>query len=118
MLKGLLLKESLNDTQVLEILTLTKTETWNVENPADYQPAVWTAVSFEADERQADVIAEQLSRALKPAWFINASSVAYVYVIFPGKVFKYHKGDRAARATAYQHGLSIGIPARQLDWSE
>lgn len=118
MLQGLLLNESLINEQVLKLVRIVHTETWNAQSPADYQPALWTAISFEADPDQADSLVEKLSHALKPRWFINASDDSHVYVIFPGKVFKYSKGDRSARQSAYQYGLSIDIPARQLDWSE
>ncbi len=118
-MKGLLLKESLADTNVLDLLHVTKEETWQVNNAAPYQPDVWTALSFETDENQSDAIADKLSHALKPkGWYINASTIAHVYVIFPGKVFKYPKGDIITREEATRYALSSGIPANQLDWDE
>jgi len=119
MLKGLLLEESLADSDVLHALRVTKTETWQVQNAASNQPAVWTALSFEVDASQADLIAQRLSRSLKPqGWYINASTSDMVYVIFPNKVFKYRKGDIAQRAAAREYGRSLEIPDSQLDWSE
>jgi hypothetical protein len=118
MLTGLLLKESLTDLNVLVLLQITKTETWNVDNAADFQPKVWTAISFTADEDQAADIAEKLRCALKPAWFIDASTTSHKYVIFPEKVFCYRKGDSQQRAQAVEYGRSLGIPPHQLDWGE
>jgi len=118
MLKGLLLKESLEDMSVLELVHITKTESWEISNAAASQPTTWTALSFEAEESQADALAEKLSQALKSRWYTNASTSTHVYVIFPGKIFKYRKGDSTQRAKAEQHGRSIGIPESQLDWSE
>ncbi len=119
MLKGLLLKESLHNQAILAALRVTKTETWQIQNAAPGQPAVWTALSFEADDSQADLLAENLSQSLKPAgWFINASTDTSVYVIFPGRVFKYIKGAAGQRAAARQYGLLLDIPERQLDWEE
>jgi hypothetical protein len=116
---GLLIKESLADTNVLELVHITKTESWQASNTAEYQPVLWTALSFEAVDHQADTIAKKLSYALKPqGWYINASTIAHVYVIFPNKVFKYRKGDSIQRAEAKQYGRSIDIPEHQLDWSE
>ena len=40
MFTGLLLKESLEDESVLEPLRVTKTDVWDVENAADWRPAV------------------------------------------------------------------------------
>jgi len=119
MLKGLLLKESLNKLSVLDTLRITKTETWSIQNATAIQPSVWTAITFEAEESQADILTEELSQSLKPkGWYINASTDASVYVIFPKKVFNYVKGDRELRATAKKYGGLIDIPEKQLDWSE
>src|ERR1039457_4522614 len=95
---GLLLKEGLPDVNVLELVHIAKTESWQVSNAAAYQPTVWTAVSFEAGDRQADVIADKLSQALKlRGWYITAFSATHDYVLFPSKVFKYRKDDRRQR---------------------
>lgn len=119
MLNGLLLKESLQDLEILDRLQVTKVETWNIQNPDPNQPLVWTAVHFEAEDSQADALAADLSRSLKPeGWFIDAHTEAWVYVIFPGRVFKYAKGNAEMRSQAVQHGLTLGIPQRQLDWGE
>jgi hypothetical protein len=135
MWKGLLLKESLHDLGVLADLCITRTEVWQVENAAENQPSTWTALSFEAEEAQAERLAEALSQALLPqGWYIDAASAEEVYVIFPQKVFKYRKGDGAARGAARgagrgaargaareaakQCGRTVGIPETQLDWRE
>jgi len=119
MLKGLILKESLEDARVLALVHITRTESWHVNNAAQNQPATWTALSFEADEDQADSLTGQLSRSLNAqGWYVNASTTTHVYVIFPGKVFKYRKGDAARRESAKRYGRSINIPESQLDWSE
>ena len=116
---GLLLKEGLADVNVLELVHIAKTESWQVSNAAAYQPAVWTAVSFEAGDSQADVIADKLSQALKlRGWYITAFSATHDYVLFPSKVFKYRKDDRRQRDEAKRYGRSFGIPKSQLDWSE
>ena len=118
MLKGLLLKESLIQLDILSALKITSTETWNIQNPAPGQPALWTAIRFETEDSQADLMAEELSRFLKPQWFIDASTDSLVYVIFHGKVFRYPKGDKEQRELARQYGLTLDIPERQLDWGE
>lgn len=119
MLKGLLLKESLTDVRILDMLHITQTETWNAENAAPGQEAVWTAISFEVDDDQADALAESLSRVLKPTrWYINGATDSLIYVIFPKKVFKYGKGDKDQRAAAQEYGRLCDVPEDQLDWGE
>jgi hypothetical protein len=41
-----------------------------------------------------------------------------VFVVFSGQVFRYPRGDRAARVRAEEHGRSVGVPKAQLDWPE
>lgn len=119
MLKGLLLKESLTDLNIIERLRITKTETWNASNTAEHQPSIWTALSFEVENAEADAIAEELSHVLKsPGWYIDARQDEWVYVIFPQRVFKYQHGAGSQRATAQDYARSIGIPDSQLDWGE
>lgn len=118
-MNGLLLKESLADTAVLELVDVTKTESWQVNNAAAYQPTTWTALSFQTEDSHADAIAERLSQALKPqGWYIHAFTAAHIYVLFPGKVFKYRKGDSLQREEAKRFGRTVGVPESQLDWSE
>jgi hypothetical protein len=113
---GLLLKESLQDESILDLIRVTKTETWHVEGDVDSE--IWTALSFEGDAGQADAVAEKMSLALKPRWYINFSTEDEVYVIFQGRVFKYTKSDQKARAEVVAYGQGQGIPDDQLDWWE
>jgi hypothetical protein len=115
---GLLLKESLQDDGVLDLLRVTRTEVWDVQNAADWQPRQWTAISFEGESERADEVAQALSRAMKPAWYANFSTETHVYVIFEDRVFKYVKEDAQARAEAQAHAISAGVPENQVDWGE
>lgn len=119
MWKGLLLKESLTDLRILADLRITRTEVWQVANAAESQPSTWTALTFEAEDAQADRLAEALSLVMHPqGWYLNASTEADVYVVFPHKVFKYRKGDQEMREAAKEFGRTVGIPEGQLDWEE
>lgn len=118
MLTGLLLKESLSDLSVLDRLRITQTETWHVTNAAEFQPPVWTALSFEVSAADAESMIEALSHALKPQWYIDARWGDEVIVIFPGRVFRYQRGDQAGKAEAQAYALIIGIPPSQVDWGD
>jgi hypothetical protein len=118
MLSGILLQESLDDAAAAPRLHVTRTERWPVPDPAPFQPPVWTALRFEEDEARAWDVIDGLSRALKPAWYVNASTATTVYVAFRGRLFSYARGDATARAAVVRHGLEVGVPARQLDWAE
>ena len=119
MLTGLLLKESLADLHVLDRLCITNTERWNVSNASADQPNVWTALSFEVDDAEADAVAEELSHTLKsPGWYIAARLGDEVIVIFPDRIFRYRRGDQIGRAGAQAYAWAIGIPPSQVDWGD
>jgi len=69
---GLVLEESLKDKSVLDSVTVTKTETWNVGNAEGDQPKVWHAISIEGPQTKASEIAE---RAVKLALHAGRKTV-------------------------------------------
>lgn len=119
MFHGLLIKESLRDTSILDRLTITKEERWDVENATEGQPAVWNVAWFDVEDDRIDATAQSLSEALENGkWYLDLSSEAEKVVIFPGKVFRYAKGNAAGREDAKAFARSIDIPESQLDWQE
>ena len=118
MFKGLLLRESLKDKGVLDLVKVTKTEVWDVANAESGQPERWTAISFEGEGDQADTVAEAMGQAIRPEWYANFSTETQVYVIFQDTVFTYQKGDGKARAEVEAYAISVGIPESQVDWPE
>jgi hypothetical protein len=121
MLKGGLIGESLRSGLNLDDVPLTvhRIERIGAVDPVGGQPGVWTLVTFEADESNADVIAERFSSALDgPGWYIDFHTDKEVFVVFPNRVFRYAKGDRLGRAAAADYGRAGGVPDSQLDWDE
>lgn len=119
MFKGLLIKESLRDRAVLDRLTITKEESWDIENPAEGQSPVWHVAWFEILDDQIDAMTKNLSASLADGkWFLEISNDEQMIVVFPGKIFSYQKGDAAARQEAVGYGRTLGIPVQQLDWKE
>jgi hypothetical protein len=39
------------------------------------------------------------------------------FVIFPGRVFRYRRGDETRRAEAQTYGRQLAVPEPQLDWT-
>jgi len=113
--KGLLLKESLKDMGVLDLVNITKEEKWDADNAVDFQPKVWNAVEFEGDG-DVEEIAEKMSKAMVPRWYLNISTDEEEFVVFLDKIFRYSKGDEETKKKAQEYGRSLGIPEDQLDW--
>ncbi len=117
MFKGLLIKESLKDTSVLNKLVITKEESWDVDNAMSGQPSVWNVAWFEIKNENIEEMGQILSRALENGkWYLDLTSESDKLVVFPGKVFRYKKGDLKSQSDAKAFGRSIGIPENQLDW--
>ena len=82
------------------------------------QPAIWTVLDFEAGETDARELAEAFAGALaEPGWYVNFQSPAESFVVFPGRIFRYPRGDETGRAEAQECGRQLGIPEPQLDWT-
>jgi hypothetical protein len=92
---------------------------YEVTNVAGYQPAIWTAIEFEAPEEASTALAGITADALlSPGWYANWNSESEATVVFPGKIFRYPRGDRAGREEAQEHGRRCGVPEPQLDWTD
>ena len=91
------------------------TRIWRIDLSAaagPEQPPVWTAIEFEADDAQADALAEVLARSLKRegGWYADFRVGDDHVVVFADKVFRYRRGDRDGRAEAMRYGESVGVP--------
>ena len=51
-----------------------------------------------------------------PGWYVNFQSPAESFIVFPGRIFRYPRGDAAGRAGAQAYGRRLAIPGPQLDW--
>ena len=121
LIRGGILAESLNpgtgfDGHGMRIVRCARYE---VAGAADYQPPVWTLIEFEAPASSGDALATQLAGSLlSPGWYANWNSDTEATVVFPGKIFRYPRGDQAGREEARAHGRSVGVPEPQLDWTD
>jgi hypothetical protein len=121
MIEGTLIMESLRAGTNLENLALTvrKISKYRAGGTTPLQPGIWTTLDFEADEAQGAGLAEAFADTLDdgPGWYVNFQSPTEAYVVFPGRIFHYPRGDAAGRDEARAHGRRLGIPEPQLDWT-
>ncbi len=121
MFEGTLIAESLRVGTDLENLELTvrKISRYRAQGTTPDQPDIWTVLDFEAEEGAARELAEAFADALdQPGWYVDFRSPGEVFVVFPGRIFRYPRGDQAARADAQAYGRRLAIPEPQLDWTE
>jgi hypothetical protein len=121
MIDGTLIAESLRGGTNLEDLSLAvrKISRYRAAGTTPEQPEVWTVFEFEADEAAGDDLAQAFAGALDddPVWYVNFQSPSLAYVVYPGKIFRYPRGDQAGREQAQAYGRQKGIPEPQLDWT-
>ncbi|MGA9762181.1 MAG: hypothetical protein WBQ14_07150 [Gaiellaceae bacterium] len=101
-------------------LELKKIERYAVSSAAAGQPSVWTMIDFEFVESDAERVIAALAEALEEqgGWYSDLSLGEEKIVIFAGRVFRYSRGDEAARAEAQAYGRERGVSEPQLDWSD
>ncbi|MFO0702616.1 MAG: hypothetical protein U0514_01935 [Candidatus Andersenbacteria bacterium] len=115
----MIIKESLSDQTVLAQFKITHEEVENIDNAAVGQPSRWHLLSVTVDEDKVQEAAGAVSRALKKGkWYVDFSSDSEKIVVYPGRVFRYQRGNAASRVQAVTYGRSLGIPESQLDWKE
>ncbi len=118
---GALLGESLRPDAVLDGIPLVVTKIYRAAlgNAAAGQPELWTIIEFEVPADRVQELAETLSRLLlEGGWYCDFRSAEEAFVVFSGRVFRYPRGDRAARLRAEEYGRSVGVPEAQLDWPD
>jgi len=120
MIEGTLIAESLRVGTTLEDMRLTvrKISRYRAQGTTPDQPDIWMTLDFEADEAGAGELAEAFAAVLdEPGWYVNFQSPAESFVVFPGRIFRYPRGDESARADAEAYGRQLAIPEPQLDWT-
>ena len=123
MVSGCVIAESIRTGARLENipLRLTKIERCAIGNATAEQPAVWTMVEFEFAEQDAERVATALADVLdeRAGWgYSDFELGSEKFVVYAGQVFRYPRGDEAARAEVQAYGRSLGVPDSQLDWSD
>lgn len=110
---GYVLRDSLNDESVLDHVRVCS------ERLEPLTGWAGVAFAFEGDEQAAGVLATRFCRALKPqGWYLDFSSEhGTLFVVYPDRFFRLVKDDQRGRAEAISHGLTLGIPAFQLDFA-
>ncbi|MGQ0776170.1 MAG: hypothetical protein ACT4NY_17380 [Pseudonocardiales bacterium] len=121
MIEGILIAESLREGTSLDGLRLVvrKLSRWTISDTAEYQPNVWTIIQFSGDDLDPNMLAKQFADALDtPSWYVDFHTTETKYVVFPGKVFRYPRGDTGRRAEVVAYAKMVGVPDTQLDWSD
>ena len=111
MFEGAIIKETLTDELLLDLLTIDKVEIWKTSDTIKY----WTMVFFHSVAKD---LPERLSKVMIEGWFADMKAEDIKYIIFKDKVLKYEIGNQEEKEQVLNYMRSIGIPEEQFGWSE
>lgn len=115
--EGTLIKESLTDDRILDLINIHKVELWKVNGT----PRYWTVLSFTcAQEDFPDEIAKVMLADPDRGgnWFVDFKSGNIKYIVFKDNVLKYHIGNQAEKNAICKECRKLGISDAEMNWTE
>ena len=115
--EGVLIKESIEDDSVIDILHVHKVELWNTGG----RPKYWTVLFFTCDRKD---FPEQISKIMVSDpdkggnWFVDFKSGNEKYIVFKNKILKYQIGNQAEKDSVCAECRKMGISDEQMNWPE
>lgn len=115
--EGILIKESITDDSVIDLLHVHKVELWNTGG----KPKYWTVLFFTCDRKD---FPEQISKVMvsNPEdgvnWFVDFKSGNTKYVVFKDKILKYQVGNQVEKEYVCSECRKMGIADEEMNWPE
>jgi len=115
--EGVLIKESIADDSILDIVNIHKIEIWN----AGGKPKYWTVLYFTSNRKD---FPEQISKVMLSDssmgvnWFVDFKAGNEKYIVFRDKILQYQIGNQEEKDAVCNECLKLGILAEQMHWSE
>lgn len=115
--EGTLIKESLTDDSILDLLNVHKVELWKVGGTPKY----WTVLSFTSAQQN---FPEEISKVMVADpdrggnWFVDFKSCNVKYIVFKDKVLKYRIGNQLEKDAVCEECRKLGISDAEMNWTE
>lgn len=115
--EGLLIKESLDDDSIIDMMNVHKIELWNMGGTPKY----WTVLSFTSDRKD---FPERISKVMisDPAkggnWFVDFKAGNVKYIVFKDMVLKYQIGNSREKEYVRNECRIMGISDDEMNWPE
>lgn len=115
--EGILIKESIEDENIIDLINVHKIELWNVGG----KPKYWTVLYFTSDakdfpQRIAKVIISDSNGSGN--WFVDFKAGNQKYIVFKELVLMYHIGNQKEKDAVCEKCRAMGISDEQMNWSE
>ncbi len=115
--EGMLIKESLEDDAVIDLLNVHKVELWNTGG----NPKYWTVLYFTSSHGN---FPEQISKVMIADevrggnWFVDFKAGNTKYIVFRNKVLQYQIGNAEEKETVCAECRKLGISDSEMNWAE
>ena len=115
--EGVLIKESVNDENIIDFLNIHKIELWNTGG----KPKYWTALFFTSDKQD---LPEQMAKVMVSDteggqnWFVDFKAGNEKYIVFKDKILKYRIGNQSEKENVCAECRKMGISDGEMNWSE
>ena len=115
--EGVLIKESVTDDAIIDLLNVHKIELWNTGG----KPKYWTVLFFTSDIKD---FPEQVSKVMGTDpenggnWFVDFKAGNVKYIVFKDKLLKYQIGNQAGKDYVCNECRKMGISDKEMNWSE
>ena len=115
--EGVLIKESVTDDTIIDLLNVHKIELWNTGG----KPKYWTVLFFTSDKND---FPEKVSKVMRTDpdnggnWFVDFKARNVKYVVLKDKILKYHIGNQTEKAYVCDECRKMGISDGEMNWSE
>ena len=115
--EGTLIKESIADDRIIDLLHVHKIELWNTGGT----PRYWTALFFTSDaqdfpEHLAKVMIADPDRGGN--WFADFKAGNQKYIVFRDKILQYRIGNQAEEEYVCAQCRKLGISDAEMNWAE
>lgn len=109
--KGIIIAESLENADVLEdIKVISKEAEPDQDNPNE----TWHLYTVQVSQDEIKKLQQYLKR--EGGWYMHFWRGREVTVVFRDKIFKINYDNKSTWKDAVDYGLSMGVPAEQLDF--
>ncbi len=120
--RGVIIKESLENKEVLKSVNILETKVKPVtEREKTPWLKQWTLHTVEIPHERAKEVATALSHSLdqqhQSSWYADFKNDKRHFIIFRNKIFRLDRSKPHEYAAVTAYGVKRGIPAHQLDFS-
>jgi len=115
--EGVLIKESLEDDSVIDLLHVHKVELWNTGG----KPKYWTVLYFTSSHVD---FPEQISKVMIADearggnWFVDFKAGNVKYIVFRDKILQYQIGNAEEKEMVCAECRKLGITDSEMNWAE